>query len=438
MSLNDATEEPTVDGKREAIVEITITPIRSVNTIPHVPPKWECKEGGKAHLPSTTSETTNDVLAQSMKLKGNEKPRRGKRPFSVLSKRSRLQRLKDHNVMHVLMSFMDEVDLFQFENAHSEMIGLLTISRQWSYLSSCDENNTRHTHSRWRQTNEMDTNIVVNEIESRNTKAVGRKTGGDEDSGNGIVLRDHPPRDDLLARLIGRNFAEEAIYIREREKEASYIYKFERSPRNNFEVVKHISKVDIETCSWRHHWSEWYDYRANSVDGKDAFVRLSLRDGSERCWEGFRGLTTSYNTTFFRMQFNMKELIEDMQWAELEKYLKLKERGASDLGRVKSSTEYFMRMTQLTVSIHGKLLVATGGSRFCGFDLMERCEFHPRHYRLPLSDTTMNGIGWSSYKIEMAFDFAGNELAIEFSCDHADLPFMKAEDIGKPNACAHW
>ena len=132
----------------------------------------------------------------------------------------------------------------------------------------------------------------------------------------------------------------------------------------------------------------------------------------------------------------MKELIRDMLWTELESYLSY----TSMQNRLKAM-EPLMRMTQLTISLDGKLLMATGGyspSSFGGAVGNDGCYFHPRHYRFPLADTTKNKLQWMPYRICMTDNSAQNELVIQFDCDHTDLPFMRAEDIGNPNAHAHW
>lgn len=410
MSLNDANDEPMSGRKRKATFEGTTTGIG--NSDAHaLLLEYEC-EG--AHLPAQTFETTSNF------------------------RKSRLQWLKNHNIMQLLMSFLEETDLYQLENAHSEMIGHASLARQWSYLYNRDKDKSKYTQRRWQQIDEKDANVLENEIESLYTKNIASMDGVAEDGGIDIEIGDHPSGKDLLARHLGRNFAKEAIFVRYREREASLLYDFGRTPISYHEVVKN-SEIDIEICGFKRHWSEWYDYRANSVDGKIAFVRLSLNDGSGRVWEGFRVLATSYNTTFFRMQFNMKDIIEDMQWTELENYLTLYDvRDQGEYNKVKTSMEKSLRMTQLTVSIDEKLLVATGGMRDYSLDSLYTLEFHSRHYCLPLSNTSENDIGWTPYKSKMKLDSSGNELGIELSCNHSDLPFMKAEDIGKANAYAHW
>merc|ERR1712194_415480 len=171
-----------------------------------------------------------------------------------------------------------------------------------------------------------------------------------------------------------------------------------------------------------------------------AFVRLSLRDGSGRCWHGFRRLTTNYNTTFFRLHFDMKELIKDMQWAELDFYLKLNDTTHPFAQNRPKAIEPLIRMIQLTISLEGKLLVATGGysPSFSGLAGNDKCYLHARHYRYPLADTTKNDLEWMPYRVCLEANSTQNELVIQFACDHGNLPFMRAADIGNPNANAHW
>ena len=413
----------------------------AIESSPKEQPNGDSKRGKRVHVPShQTSDSINNFLIESTKVKDNGNRRCGKNFFSASTK-SRLQWLQNHNIMHNVMLFLDEVDLFHLENTHSEIIGLLSFARQWSHLSHRDDNKITYAHNRWRPTNEMDTEFVLNQMESIESKAVDHKDEAITDKGSDCdtTMLDHPCRDDLLARCIGRNFAEEAIFVRDREKEASHIYNFNRHALTPDDIP--ISSIESAASSWRQHWAEWYDYRANSVNGKDAFVRFSLRDGSGRFWQGFRGLTTNYNTTFFRMQFDMKELIEDMHWTELESYLQSDDEIFASMQSRLQAMESLMKMTQITVSVCGKLLVATGGYSPRFGDVSEnarKCYFHNRHYKLPLADTTKNDLHWMPYQICLAADPTQNELSIEFDCDHSDLPFMKAEDIGKPNAFAHW
>ena len=473
MNDNDAAEVSTEVCKRKAHVDETrerrsttaaldpnalhTTKNTVIESSPRLQSTRDSKRGKLFHFPSVPSNTTNNALIESTRGDDNEHHSSGKNPSSPRSFKSRLQWLQDHNIMHNVMLFLDETGLFQLENVHSEMIGPLSIARQWSCLSFSDENKKTYAHKRWRPINDEDVKTVLDEMESTKTEAfVCKDEDCDKDSDRNITFCDFPCKKDLLARHVGRNFAEEAIFVREREKEASQIYDFDRAPVDEDDIPmlidrRSLTDTDISSSlrlsslqvknALGEHWSEWYDYRTNSVNEKFAFVRLSLRDGSGRFWHGFRRLTTNYNKTFFDLHLNMKELIEDMQWTELECFLKLNDTIYNSMQNNLKEMEPLMRMTQLTVSVCGKLLVATGGYSplFRGYDGDDgKCFFHPRHYQCPLSETTENDLQWMPYRICLDVDKAQNELVIRFDCDHADLPFMKAEDIGKPNAFAHW
>jgi hypothetical protein len=404
----------------------------------------------RSHSPSIQSENKSNVLKKNFS--------GGKKSSISPSLQSRLQWLQDHGIMHNVLFFLDESDLFQLENAHSEMIGPLSIARQWSYLSISDENKTIYAQKRWRAMDEKDVEAVVDAMKSNGSEAVDPRYDDNckrKDSGCDITMIGQPCKKELLARQIGRHFASEALFVKEREKEASHIYNFDRTPADVDDIpllIDSDSSTDHEKRSnptmpssqvasdGGRHWCEWYDYRANSVNEKNAFVRLSLRDGSGRFWHGFRRLTTNYNKTFFRLHFNMKELIKDMRWTEFESYLTFNDTTYTSMQSRLKAMEALMRMTQLTVSLGGKLLVATGGysPSFGSFPGNGKCYFHARHYRLPLAETTKNELQWMPYRICLADDSAQNELVVQFDCDHPDLPFMKAEDIGNPNAFAHW
>jgi len=465
MNHNYAAKVPLPAGKRKADVDTTCDRSSAMNpctpsasevnslkgaknakfeTSTKAPSTANCKRGKQFHSGSLPLETTDSTLIKSPKGKISEN-------------RTRLQLLQDHNIIHNVILFLDETDLFHLENSYSDMIGQFAIARHWSYLSTKDEDKIIYAHKSWRPMNEKDMRAVADgvrpteiEIFVPNDKDDG---DGDNDANCETTMGGYPCEKHLLARHIGRNFAREAIFVREREKEACCLYDFDRTPTNENDIPiftdiyplnesssstlllsSHIS-IDREK-----HWCEWYDYRAESVNEKYAFVRLSLRDGSRRFWHGFRRLTTNYNTTFFRLHFDMKELIKDMQWAELELYLKLNDTTHPFTQNRPKAIEPLIRMIQLTISLEGKLLVATGGysPSFSGLAGNDKCYLHARHYRYPLADTTKNDLEWMPYRVCLEANSTQNELVIQFACDHANLPFMRAGDIGNPNANAHW
>mmetsp|Transcript_6052 Transcript_6052/g.14995 ORF Transcript_6052/g.14995 Transcript_6052/m.14995 type:complete len:502 (-) Transcript_6052:150-1655(-) len=414
----------------------------------------DVKRGKRNHLPFASSETTSSAVEKSSNGTMN-KYRSGEEEKSLpVSHRSRLQQLQNHGIMPNVLSFLDETGLFQIENTYTKMIGSISIARQWCYLFVRDQNKTIPAQKKWRPMNEMDTKAIGD----NGLPKVGLKNEVDceehkdcDDSANG-----YRSKNESLARHIGRNFAQEALFVCEREKEAEKIYKFDHIPKDESDIpifTDHRSLTCTEksilastlassraSFQGKMHWCEWYDFRANSVNEKYAFVRLSLRDGSGRFWHGFRRLTTNYNTTFFRLHFDMKELIKDMQWTELEFYLKFNDTTYSSMQNRLKAMEPLMRMTQLTVSLDEKLLVATGGysPSFGSFAGNGKCYFHPRHYQFPLASSTQNDLEWLPYRVSLDDNLAQNELVIQFECDHANLPFMRAQDIGNPNACAHW
>ena len=427
------------------------------------------KRGNQKRTHPHSASSTKKEFLDSKKNKSENSNVHDQKPVHPTS---RLQVLQDYKIIENVMTFLDETALFQLENTHSNVIGRLSFARQWSYLSICDERQISFSHRRWRPLNTDDIEAVVDDIDlSTNIKKSDGSINDDNDSnGNNYnnpnsddgetdqntSLPDFPYNREFLARQIGRNFADEAIFVHEREKDASRIYNFDCAPANDSDIpiwMGHSSITDIDSSSTKscsssliskeqeHHWYEWYDYRVNSVNDREVFVRLSLRDGSGRFWHGFRRLTTNHNKTSFRMHFDMKELIRDMRWTELETYLKLEDTSYTSMQNRLKVIEPLMRMTQLTVSLGGKLLMATGGYSpgfFDGNTVHGGSFFHSRNYRFPLSRTTKNDLQWKPYRIHLTDNSVQNELAIQFDCDHHDLPFMRAEDIGNPNAHAHW
>mmetsp|Transcript_11441 Transcript_11441/g.32932 ORF Transcript_11441/g.32932 Transcript_11441/m.32932 type:complete len:429 (+) Transcript_11441:251-1537(+) len=377
---------------------------------------------------------------------------------------SRLQILQDHNIIENVLIFLDETALFELENTHSEMIGRRPFARQWFFLSTCDEQRTNFSLCRWRPLNEDDVKSVNDGMESSMTMENCRtmddndneNRGNDSERRHDPSLIDMPPKKELLARRIGRDFAEEQIFVEEREKEASQIYMFDRAPENDIDIPISIGDSSLDDLSdssphslssllnsknEEQHWNEWFDYRMHSVNNRDAFVRLSLRDGSGRFWHGFRRLSTGHSRTFFSIRFDMKELIRDMRWTELEACSECQDTSYTSFQRKFRAMESLMRTTQLTVSLGRKLLMATGGCSLHSVAVRAAtgaCFFHNRNYRFPLSHSTENDLQWKPYRSRLAYDSVQNELVVRFDCDHTDLPFMRVEDIGNPKAHAHW
>jgi len=343
---------------------------------------------------------------------------------------SRLRLLRDHGILNDVILCLDEVDLYQFQKAcavpvyqendkHDGVIGSIEINKHWARLRSCDQSRVNH---RWLQD---DSNRPYSMSEALSPDLWEHKMDRDR----------------------GVEFAKDALFVRAREKEALDIYDFDRKPlhENDVPMKKSVisQKSDRKKQSYaQQHWSQWFDYRKDSVNKKHAFVRFTLRDGSHRCWEGYRKIETHYNTTFFRMRFTRSELMKDMNCWWFGRSTSTSSSGAKTSHEAKALV---VGQTQLTIAFEDKLLIATGGiskpfsdvsdsRNFAG----ERYFFHARHYDEPLADHTKNDLEWKPYRSYIVDNCNQDEIVFEFDCDHANLPFMRASDIGDPNAAAHW
>jgi hypothetical protein len=77
--------------------------------------------------------------------------------------------------------------------------------------------------------NAQDIDAVQNIIKKTkaDTKSDDNNTNSNNNNNNN---RDCPSKQELLSRCLGRNFAKEALFVQNREKEASIIYTFDQTP----------------------------------------------------------------------------------------------------------------------------------------------------------------------------------------------------------------
>ena len=67
-----------------------------------------------------------------------------------------------------------------------------------------------------------------------------------------IIMNGYRYAKEPLACYIGRNFAQEALFVREREKEACLIYKFDDTPDNVYDIpifTDHRSLTDTDSST---------------------------------------------------------------------------------------------------------------------------------------------------------------------------------------------
>lgn len=198
------------------------------------------------------------------------------------------------DVLGWVASFFDEIDLYCFENAFpEEPTTLLAVStRRWESLDEQDEQRQTQgcTNSRWRR--------------SIPPAASGAK------------------KDDALRR--GRDYAEAAIFTRRIAAEACAVFGFDglshcvgcgnpTRPR----LHRHcVAMPSISPC-----WTAGWQHPAPAVRGGDGhvFLNLSLRDGTDRSWEGYRRIKR-VSATETLLSLDVAALVTEMGWRELQQY----------------------------------------------------------------------------------------------------------------------
>ncbi|KAL3935133.1 MAG: hypothetical protein SGARI_003097 [Bacillariaceae sp.] len=118
------------------------------------------------------------------------------------------------------------------------------------------------------------------------------------------------------------------------------------------------------------------------------FVELSLLDGSNRSWRGFRQTKLTSKKTEdlliheqFTVEWNMKELVNDpeMQWWECGQYCN---RHLPHYYKRQEARSEFVKLVdnvQITISLNGSLIFASGGCANDVYCLSPSVSFHFRH-----------------------------------------------------------
>ena len=283
-----------------------------------------------------------------------------------------LSAFPDDCLRHVL-SFLAERDLYHLEDAWPIRVRQVS-APQWKRFSKEQHKRNGRFNTAWRPR--------ASAIEEKYRAAEAQAT---QAAGHRKTLRQE-------RRLSGRDFVRHSMLAEKLANEAELIYDFDKKPEGDTtpsgasQRPAHTIHLKGSVASHDYDHNQWKHWRVDSLEGRVmktlraengvgsetdshqgpyVFLRLSLRDGTSRCWEGFREvsavrkLSSAHKNGAWLLKFDLKRLIREMGWVELEDLCKSWD--DSFPWRCSLAMTRAMKMLQVTIVSAGKLVLATGG-----------------------------------------------------------------------------
>lgn len=342
---------------------------------------------------------------------------------------SRIHVLHRHGggvLLNLMLRFLDEASLFQFEEAYPEILLMVVTFAaagdndedydgshqstlvQWRYLAQLDD---ARALSRWRPTTPQDEQSVDAHLAAISTTTKTTATTATTSSLQNRHRRRRHLRDDLLARCRGRDFGRSVVFVQSCQKQAESYHRehdnIEDDSVNDEKCMRNFafhaaataasagatvshdrrsfpSPIQLSTTNSIHleqYWREWFQATRSeqNVWGTYAFVRVALKkakgNGDAKTqtnhdsldWQGFRRLIWASWMDHLILDIHLIQLVHEMGWQEMDEVLEAALTTITNKGNERRNP--LLTRLQVTIAVSGTILVVTGGlhSWDCGF-----------------------------------------------------------------------